>query len=399
MKNLISVRQFTKDNNCTIEFDGFGFSMTDFLTHRILLRCDNSSDLYPVTKPSNLPAAFVSTGSSTWHQHLGHPGDEVLRSLNSRRFISCSKEKSSHVFHACQLGKHVKLPFHSSDSIVTKCFNIIHSDLWTSPIVSSSGFKYYVLFLDHFSHYVWIYPLKHKSDMFDPNWCNAMYDEYNSLVKNGTWILVPRSSNVNLVRSMWLFKHKFHADGTLSHYKARLVTNGSNQQHSVEFDKTFSPVVKLATIRTVLSLVVSRQWPIHQLDVKNAFLLLQIVDSLHKEFDITNLEAFNYFLAILLEPHFTALKRIVRYVQGTLELGLHLYASATTSLVGYTDADWAGSPSTHRSTFGYCVFFGDNLLSWSAKCQHTISRSSAEVEYRGVNVVAKTAWIRNLLRE
>ncbi|GJZ52281.1 ribonuclease H-like domain-containing protein [Tanacetum coccineum] len=68
--------------------------------------------------------------------------------------------------HACQLGKHVKLPFHSSDSIVTKCFDIIHSDLWTSPIVSSSGFKYYVLFLDHFSHYVWIYPLKHKSDMF-----------------------------------------------------------------------------------------------------------------------------------------------------------------------------------------------------------------------------------------
>ncbi|GKB96780.1 ribonuclease H-like domain-containing protein [Tanacetum coccineum] len=100
------------------------------------------------------------------------------------------------------------------------------------------------------------------------------------------------------------------------------------------------------------------------------------------------------------EPHFAALKRILRYVQGTLDLGLHLYASATTSLVGYTDADWAGCPSTRRSTFGYCVFLGDNLLSWSAKRQHTISRSSAEAEYRGVaNVVAETAWIRNLLRE
>ncbi|GJZ09141.1 ribonuclease H-like domain-containing protein [Tanacetum coccineum] len=85
---------------------------------------------------------------------------------------------------------------------------------------------------------------------------------------------------------------------------------------------------------------------------------------------------------------------------GTLELGLQLYASATTSLVGYTDADWAGCPSTRRSTSGYCVFLGDNLLSWSAKRQHTISRSSAEAEYRGVaNVVAETAWIRNLLRE
>ncbi|GJX26107.1 ribonuclease H-like domain-containing protein [Tanacetum coccineum] len=88
----------------------------------------------------------------------------------------------------------------------------------------------------------------------------------------GTWILVPRPSDVNLVRSMWLFKHKFHADGTLSRYKARLVANGSNQQHGVDFDETFSPVVKPATIRTILSLAVSRQWPIHQLDVKNAFL-------------------------------------------------------------------------------------------------------------------------------
>ncbi|GJZ76144.1 ribonuclease H-like domain-containing protein, partial [Tanacetum coccineum] len=99
-----------------------------------------------------------------------------------------------------------------------------------------------------------------------------MYDEYNTLVKNGTWVLVPRPSDVNLVRLMWLFKHKFQADGTLSRYKARLVANGSSQQLSVDFDETFIPVVKPATIRTVFSLAVSRQWPIHQLDVKNAFL-------------------------------------------------------------------------------------------------------------------------------
>ncbi|GJR55459.1 ribonuclease H-like domain-containing protein [Tanacetum coccineum] len=350
----------------------------------------------------------------------------------------------------------------------------------------------------------------------DPNLCNAMYDEYNALVKNDTWILVPRPSDVNLVRSMWLFKHKFHTD-----------------------------VVKPVTIRTVLSLVVSRQWPNHQLDVKNAFLngdlsetvymhqphgfvdsrypnhvcllqrslyclkqaprawfqrfagyatragfspsrcdsslliytqgsqvayiliyvddiiltasspvlLLQIVDSLHKEFDMTDLGALNYFLGIstvrhptrlflsqkkyarqLLERahmvncnpsrtpidtdsklgpngvpvqdhtlyrslagglqyltstrpdlsyavqqvclymhdprelHFAALKRIPRYVQGTLELGLHLYAFATTSLVGYTDVDWVGCPYTRMSTSGYYVFL-------------------------------ETAWIRNLLRE
>nr|GEY88856.1 ribonuclease H-like domain-containing protein [Tanacetum cinerariifolium] len=69
-------------------------------------------------------------------------------------------------------------------------------------------------------------------------------------------------------------EHKFHADGTLSRYKARLVANSSSQQLGVEFDETFSSVVKPATIRMVLSLVVSRKWPIHQLDVKNAFLTM-----------------------------------------------------------------------------------------------------------------------------
>ncbi|GKC06648.1 ribonuclease H-like domain-containing protein [Tanacetum coccineum] len=100
------------------------------------------------------------------------------------------------------------------------------------------------------------------------------------------------------------------------------------------------------------------------------------------------------------EAHLATLKRVLRYVRGTLDFGLQLYASITGSLVAYTDADWAGCPTTRRSTSGYYIFLGDNLLSWSAKRQHTLSRSSAEAEYRGVaNVVAETAWLRNLLRQ
>ncbi|GKA71922.1 ribonuclease H-like domain-containing protein [Tanacetum coccineum] len=91
------------------------------------------------------------------------------------------------------------------------------------------------------------------------------------------------------------------------------------------------------------------------------------------------------------EPHFSALKRILRYVRGTLDYGLQLFSSYTTSLVAYLDANWAGCPTTRQSTSGYCVFLGNNLLSWSAKRQPTLSRSSAEAEYRGVaNVVAET---------
>ncbi|GJX86410.1 ribonuclease H-like domain-containing protein [Tanacetum coccineum] len=100
------------------------------------------------------------------------------------------------------------------------------------------------------------------------------------------------------------------------------------------------------------------------------------------------------------EPHLSALKRILRYVRGTLSYGLQLYSSTTSSLVAYSDADWAGCPTTRRSTSGYCVFLGNNLLSWSSKRQFTLSRSSAEAEYRGVaNAVAETCWLRNLLRE
>nr|GEU74175.1 ribonuclease H-like domain-containing protein [Tanacetum cinerariifolium] len=83
---------------------------------------------------------------------------------------------------------------------------------------------------------------------------------------------------------------------------------------------------------------------------------------------------------------------------GAIEAGtrfsLQLFASSTSSLIAYSDVDLAGCPFTRRTTSGYCVFLGDNLLlSWSSKRQHTISRSSAEVEYQGVvNAVAETAW-------
>nr|GEV88753.1 ribonuclease H-like domain-containing protein [Tanacetum cinerariifolium] len=100
------------------------------------------------------------------------------------------------------------------------------------------------------------------------------------------------------------------------------------------------------------------------------------------------------------EPYFFALRRILRYVRGTLDYGLQLFSSSTTDLVAYSDADWAGCPTTRRSTSGYCVFLSNNLLSWSAKCQPNLSRSNAEAEYRGVaNAVAKTCWLHNLLRE
>jgi hypothetical protein len=84
------------------------------------------------------------------------------------------------------------------------------------------------------------------------------------------------------------------------------------------------------------------------------------------------------------ESHLTAMKRILRYLQGTLDYDLLLYRSPCFDLVVYTDADWAGCSDTRRSTSDYAVFLRDNLVSWSAKRQRVIFWFSAEAEYRTV---------------
>ena len=100
------------------------------------------------------------------------------------------------------------------------------------------------------------------------------------------------------------------------------------------------------------------------------------------------------------ESHLAAAKRILRYLQGTLDYGLVIPRSSPTQLIVYTDVDWAGCPDTRRSTSGYAVFLGGSLVSWSSKRQHTVSRSSAEAEYRAVaNGVAEASWLRQLLQE
>jgi hypothetical protein len=84
------------------------------------------------------------------------------------------------------------------------------------------------------------------------------------------------------------------------------------------------------------------------------------------------------------EPHLALVKRILRYMKGTLSSGLHIGTSPVHSLTAYSDANWAGCPDSRRSTSVFRVFLGDNLISWSSKRQTTVSRSSAEAEYRVV---------------
>jgi hypothetical protein len=99
------------------------------------------------------PHTLAVVALTTWRRRLGHAGPDTLSGLSRSSFIQCTSNK--HEFcHACQLDKHTRLPFHSSSHRTEHPFDLIHLDLWTSPIVSVSSSKYYLVILDDFSHYL-----------------------------------------------------------------------------------------------------------------------------------------------------------------------------------------------------------------------------------------------------
>ncbi|KAK9075210.1 hypothetical protein SSX86_003531 [Deinandra increscens subsp. villosa] len=409
------------------------------------------------------------------------------------------------------------------------------------------------------------------------HWNDAMQKEMTALHANNTWKLVPRPTGCNIVGSKWLYRTKYRSDGTIERFKARLVAQGYSQVPGLDYNYTFSPVVKASTIRVVLALAVIHDWKLHQLDVNNAFLhgsldeqvymeqppgfinpnfpdyvchlnkalyglkqaprawfqrlsnflitngfscskadpslfvfrkntsilyLLVYVDDLiitgnqedlvtrfitrlNKEFATKDLGNLHYFLGLqashtpkglflnqanyatdiierakltdakpvstpmstglvltsdgdpfedatlyrslvgalqyltitrpdisysvnqvsqfLQSPtktHFQAVKRIIRYIKGTFEYGLMFCKPTHTDILGYSDSDWARCIETRRSTHGYSIFLGGNLVSWSAKKQPTVSRSSCEAEYRAMaNAAAEIIWLTHILRE
>jgi hypothetical protein len=108
-----------------------------------------------------------------------------------------------------------------------------------------------------------------------------MEEEYDALQANHTWDLVPRPHGANVVTGKWIFKLNLHANGSMEWYKARYVLRGFTQRPGVDYDETFIPVVKPATVRTVLTLALSWDWPVHQLDVKNTFLYSTLTEKVY----------------------------------------------------------------------------------------------------------------------
>jgi hypothetical protein len=106
----------------------------------------------------------------------------------------------------------------------------------------------------------------------DPTWVDAMVEEYDSIVKNSVWDIVPRPIDKSVVGSRWIYKVKKDADGSVEKYKARFVAWGFSQIEGIDYGETFAPVARYSSIRSILALSAQMGWCIHQMDVKTTFL-------------------------------------------------------------------------------------------------------------------------------
>jgi hypothetical protein len=120
IKNLISVYRFTTDNLVSVEFDPYGLFVKDLQIRNVIVRCNSSGQLYPLfpSVDTSPPQAFLADAQSStiWHRRLGHLGDEVFSTLAHSSSIICNKFYRTPLCHACQLGRHTRLPFYTSSS-------------------------------------------------------------------------------------------------------------------------------------------------------------------------------------------------------------------------------------------------------------------------------------------
>ena len=170
-KNLISVYRLCNTNGVSLEFFPSAFQVKDLTMGVQLLSGTAKNELYEwlIRVPQVNTAATTPSSTATitsWHSRLGHPSSSILNSvisnfslhvsLPSHKLVSCND---------CYINKSHKLHFYQSTIVSTRHFHYLYSDVWSSPILSSDNSKYYLVVIDHFTRYSWLFPLRQKSQV------------------------------------------------------------------------------------------------------------------------------------------------------------------------------------------------------------------------------------------
>ncbi|KAI0501901.1 hypothetical protein KFK09_016846 [Dendrobium nobile] len=185
--NLLSISKLVSTNNISITFTPNGFTLKDLQTNQHLLSGPCKNGLYPIAMPrtSNNALSAVQTTRINWHERLGHPQQRTLHQISRNNpHLKISFLHNDCI--SCKLCKHHKLPFDRSVTHTTKPLELLHSDVWgPSPVTTKQGFRYYLLIIDDYSRYSWIFPLLFKSDVMHTfiNFIKLIENQTNHKVK------------------------------------------------------------------------------------------------------------------------------------------------------------------------------------------------------------------------
>jgi histone deacetylase 1/2 len=183
-KPLLSVQKFSLENNVFFEFHSCLFYIKDLMTKKVLLSGQSKDGLYVLSESSamSLSQAFSSTCLSTsadiWHRRLGHPSPRILHLLVKNKKVSCTTKCFNFNCPVCPLGKSCRLTLKTTGHQTLAPLDLIFSDVWgPSPMLSSDGFRYFVIFVDAHTKFIWFYPMVAKSDVFN------IFHQFQALVE------------------------------------------------------------------------------------------------------------------------------------------------------------------------------------------------------------------------
>jgi histone deacetylase 1/2 len=183
-KPLLSVQKFCLDNNVYFEFHPHVFYVKDLNTHEVLLSGQSKDGLYALAKSSvtSVPQAYWSpcTSASTdlWHRRLGHPTPRIFQLLILKNKIICNNKRLNFQCQSCHLGKLSRLSLGPTSHKTSAPLKLIFSDVWgLTPLFSSDSYRYFVIFVDAYTKYVWYYPLVAKSDVY------SVFHQFQTLVE------------------------------------------------------------------------------------------------------------------------------------------------------------------------------------------------------------------------